>query len=307
MQPVLGEFVIGDFMLTLRAYSTFYTLAWIAGPLLATLAARAFGLPWRRALGVYAVALVVGIAGARLLDLFVAWDFYAEDPARILALRFQGFSLYGGLALAAIAAVGLARLWHLPLWRLADSAVPGLVAGIVLMRTGCFLNGCCFGIPTDLPWGVTYPAGSIAWAEQLAHGTGGILGTALGIVRPVHPTQLYEMLAALLLGLLAWGLSKRTPPGAPFLAFALGFTLFRLGNGFLRWQLSVISAPAWFYPAFYGTLACVLAALLVWRLRAHDDAAGVFPAASSGRRGRAPTPAGDSLPGQESRARGRSS
>jgi len=283
MHPVLGQVVFGDVVLTLRAYSTFYMLAWIAGPLVATLAARTAGLPWRRALGVYALALVVGIAGARLLDLFVAWDFYVSDPTRILALRFQGFSLYGGLALAALCAFGLARLWRLPLWPLADCAIPGLVTGIVLMRTGCFLNGCCFGIPTDLPWGVTYPPGSIAWAEQLAHGTGGIMSTLLGMVQPVHPTQIYEMLAAVALGLLAWRISKRTPPGVPFLTFALGFTLFRLGNGLLRWQLSVISAPGWFYPTVYAALACVLAALLVWRLRAHDGAAEDSPAAPSER------------------------
>ena len=281
MHPVLAEFSIGgDVVLTLRAYSTFYALAWVAGPLVATLAARAAGLPWRRALGVYAVALVAGIVGARLLDFFVAWDFYAEDQARILALRFQGFSLYGGLALAALSALGLARFWRLPLWPLADSAVPGLVAGIVLMRTGCFLNGCCFGLPTDLPWGVTYPAGSIAWGEQLAHGTGGLISAMFGIVQPVHPTQIYEMLAVLLLGLLAWRLAQRTPPGVPFLAFALGFTLFRLGNGVLRWRLSVISAPVWFYPAFYSALACALAALLLWRLQKRDGAVGDSPGPS---------------------------
>jgi phosphatidylglycerol:prolipoprotein diacylglycerol transferase len=135
------------------------------------------------------------------------------------------------------------------------------------MRTGCFLRGCCYGLPTDLPWGVTFPAGSPAWSQQLLQGMTGILGF-MGVTRPVHPTQLYEMGGAVALGLLAlWLMRRKAADGVPFLSFSLGFTLVRLGNGFLRARQEVITAPEWFYPVFYIALAGILVGMLVARLR----------------------------------------
>ncbi len=277
MSPVLLRFEFGGSEVVFGAYSTFYTLAWVAGLALAVAFAAHRRLPWRRVATVYGIALVGGIVGARAFDLVIAGAFYAEDPTRIWRASFQGFSLYGGLAAASIVAVVLARMWRLPVWRLADSAVPGLALGVVLMRIGCFLRGCCFGVPSDQPWAVTYPPGSQAWTYQFIEGRTGILA-AFGHVEPVHPTQLYELLAAVLLAALALWLSRSShvASGIPFLAFALGFTLFRLGNGLLRVRQPVITAPEWFYPVFYLLVICALLALLVGRLRsggrspAHD-------------------------------------
>lgn len=274
MHPVLATFSIGGTEVVLRAYGTFYTLAWVVAVALATVIAWRRGFSWWRALVTFAGALAVGIIGARLLDVAVNWGYYAEDPSRIYGFAFRGFALYGGLILALVAGALLARAFRLPLWRLADGAVPALVAGIVLMRTGCFLNGCCFGTVTSLPWGVTYPVGSPAWAWEVATGQTGILGFA-GLVKPVHPTQLYEMIAAVVLGSFSvWLLRRRDksgaprgPSGVPFLAFALGFTLFRLGNNFLRARLLTIATPVWFYPVLYTVIGVGLAGLIVWRVR----------------------------------------
>ena len=150
MRAELIRLTLGGSEHVLRAYGTFYALAFVLSPLLAAWVASRRGLGGRRALIVYAGALASGILGARALDLFVAGGLYAEDPSRIWGLSFTGFSLYGGLVLATLAAIALARALRQPVWRLADSAVPGLVLGLVLMRVGCFLNGCCFGRITDL-------------------------------------------------------------------------------------------------------------------------------------------------------------
>jgi phosphatidylglycerol:prolipoprotein diacylglycerol transferase len=276
MHPILATFTLGGTTVVLRAYSTFYVLAWVVATVLATAVAGRRGISWRRSLATFALALAVGVVGARLLDLAVNWGYYAEDTSRIYDLGFRGFSLYGGLILALITAVLLTRAFRLPLWRLADGAVPALAAGIVLMRTGCFLNGCCFGTATSLPWGVTYPAGGEArgavWAHQLLTGKTGILGLAGG-VRPVHPTQVYEMIAAMLLcGFAVWLLRRRDPSGeprtssgVPFLAFALGFTLFRLGDHFLRAKPVTIAVPPWFYPLLYSLIVLGVAGVLIWR------------------------------------------
>lgn len=267
MHPVLLELSVGGARFALRSYGALYAVAWFAAPVLAAWTASRAGAPWRRALTVYALALAAGIVGARVLDLFVAWRYYAEDLGRIWSPSFTGFSLYGGLGIAAVAGIALARARGLDPWRLADAAVPGLVAGIVLMRIGCFLNGCCFGVETDAPWGVTFPAGSPAWRHQLLTGSGGIFGTLAGTVGPVHPTQLYEIGAALLMLVAAIALARRAPDGIRFLTFAAGFTAARWAIYPLRARLSVITAPEWFYPVLYAGLLAVLAALAAVRLR----------------------------------------
>lgn len=261
----------------IQAYGTFMVLAWIAVLALGTLVAWRRGSSWWRVLSTLAIALVAAVIGARLFDLVVNWSFYSEDFSRIYSPGFHGFALYGGLIFAAAAAYGASRALGLSSWHLADSAVPAVTLGIVLMRTGCFLNGCCFGKPTSLPWGVTYPAGSAAWAEQLASGKSGVLGFA-GAVQPVHPTQFYEAAAAVFFCLLALGVLTRRqrgprlrlPPGVVFMIFALGFTLFRLANDFLRAQSPGNAMLLWFNPAIHMVVAAGIAGALFWRLGATD-------------------------------------
>jgi len=274
MHPVLLTFHLSGAQLVLRAYSTFYVLAWVVAVALGTVVAWRRGFSWWRVLITFAIALAVGVGGARLLDLGVNWGYYSEDIGRAYGVGFRGFSLDGGLVLALATALLLSRAFRLPVWRLADSAVPALASGIVLMRVGCFLNGCCFGTITSLPWGVTYRPGSAAWAYQVATGKTGLLGFT-GAVRPVHPTQLYEMIAAVVMCGVAIALMRRrgetgapsAGSGVPFLAFALGFTLFRLGNYFLRARLPTAAGPTWFYPVFYLIVSAGLVGFLVWQLR----------------------------------------
>ncbi|MHB1344793.1 MAG: prolipoprotein diacylglyceryl transferase family protein [Thermoleophilia bacterium] len=56
-----------------------------------------------------------------------------------------------------VAGLALALVMRLPARRLADIGGVGLGLGIAIYRVGCFLQGCCYGRPTDLPWGVRFP------------------------------------------------------------------------------------------------------------------------------------------------------
>lgn len=92
-----------------------------------------------------------------------------------------------------------------------DSFALGLPAMMILVRIGCFLGGCCYGKPTDLPWAVYLHA-----AYR-------------------HPTQLYEALfqAAALAALWRW--RDRMPrPGDLLKAYYFAYALFRFGQQFLR-------------------------------------------------------------------------
>ena len=75
----------------------------------------------------------------------------------------------------------------MPLWATCDAFAPGIAAGQAVGRLGCLLAGCCYGHPTDAPWGVTF-------TNPLAAAN---VGTPLDV--SLHPTQLYESVAALVI------------------------------------------------------------------------------------------------------------
>ncbi len=281
MQPILATFDLGGTAVTLSAYATFVSLAAVVALALGVRAARGLGVGWVAAIAGLGVAVVAGLVGARLLSAVLDWPAYAADPGRIVEVRFRGFALYGGLlAGSAAALVVAARAWRISPARLADRAVVAVVAGIVLIRIGCFLNGCCAGIATDLPWGVVFPprAGAL---DASAPGGFGFLSFAEESA-PVHPTQLYEIAAVLACGALAWALARRgAAPGVPALGFAAGFLAFRAADQLLRVPPPEGGIPAWALPAGYVVVAAAAGAVLWrrWRAAPHGRERMAFAAA----------------------------
>ena len=68
-----------------------------------------------------------------------------------------GLVVYGGLIGAAVGFIMFIRKQRLPLLAMADLVAPCMAIGLALGRIGCFLNGCCYGGETELPWHVTFP------------------------------------------------------------------------------------------------------------------------------------------------------
>ncbi len=263
MWPILATVSLGDATIDVPAYGTFLVLAAVMALALAARGAARLGVSPRAAVAGYSLAILAGLVGARLLDVALDWGPYAQDPGRIIALEPRGFALAGGLAAGLVVTSLAARRWRLSIWSLADSAVPAVAAGIVLMRVGCFLAGCCGGSPTDLPWGVAFPTTGQGIDTQILGGIG-LLGTSDAAV-PIHPTQLYELAAALGCAAIALGLRRRgAAPGVPALAFAASFLVFRAGNQLLRVPSPGATFPD-LLPLAYLVAGCVVAALLVWR------------------------------------------
>jgi len=131
------------------------------------------------------VILILAIVGGRGLFVLTHWSDYQKDLGGIFRIWEGGLMLYGGYILAIAGSIAYVRRTGLRLWKVADAAAPAMALGIGIGRLGCFLNGCCFGLPTNLPWGVKFPAGS--YASYTFPG------------QPIHPAQLYLALAGLAL------------------------------------------------------------------------------------------------------------
>jgi phosphatidylglycerol:prolipoprotein diacylglycerol transferase len=162
--------------------------------------------------------------------------------------------------------------------------VPAVASGLVLLRIGCFLNGCCPGEPTSLPWGVTFPYGSTAWSNQVLSGEGGVLGL-VGNVEPVHPAQLYEAGAAVLWAVVAVWVGRRgAPPGATAMVFATGLLAFRVLNAAIRPDAPGASLPHDLLLAAYAAAAVGSGLVLVLRVRPTRRAPFRIQAAPAGPR-----------------------
>jgi len=94
---------------------------------------------------------------------------------------------YGGLIVAVTVALVYIKRAGLPLWTTCDVFAPGIALGHVIGRFGCFFAGCCFGKQTNVPWAITF-------TDPFAQAN---VGTPLNV--PLHPTQLYEAGAELLI------------------------------------------------------------------------------------------------------------
>lgn len=209
MHPILFQF--GP--LTLYSYGLMIAVGFVVAVGLASRRARALGLPADRIQTLGFVALVSGIVGGRLAYVLLNWEFYRSNLSEILRLDHGGLVFYGGLALGLLGGFLYMRRAGLPLLKTVDLMVPPLVLAHALGRIGCFLNGCCYGTFTDLPWGAAFP-------PELLHR---------------HPTQLYESAVLALFFLALKILERKNPrPGTALLTYGFLYGLWRFGIEFIR-------------------------------------------------------------------------
>jgi phosphatidylglycerol:prolipoprotein diacylglycerol transferase len=184
-----------------------------------------FGLPWPKVLLCLIPVALAAVFGARLWYRIGHWMYFGRWAGSDFQWLWDGGgSLYGGLMLG-IAVGGVAcRILQLDSLRVADAGSLPMFLGIAIVRVGCWQTGCCFGQATDRAWGIIPEINSPAWLYQFANNP----LVALVGAKPVYPTQIFEMMAALIAAACAgramW-LGK--PPGVAALTAILSFTFFR--------------------------------------------------------------------------------
>jgi phosphatidylglycerol---prolipoprotein diacylglyceryl transferase len=198
------------------------------------------------------IAIVSGVAGARLSHVLENWnDYFGADGAGLVAafnISSGGLTYYGGFLGATLVCIAFGIWKRLPLLLSMDIVAPCVMVGLALGRVGCFLNGCCWGQVCTQPWAVTFPYGSPPYEahiderritppaelleSQVVRGqTRLVLRDWHAVQRdqrlrevastqrslPVHPTQLYSTLVASIIGAACLALFLRRPtPGRVF-------------------------------------------------------------------------------------------
>ncbi len=219
MYPEL--FRIGSF--PINTYGVMLALAFLVALYVAARLAARDGLPRERIYDLGLWILLAAIIGSKVLMLWTE-PLYAQNPWRLFSFDFlrSGGVFYGGFIGAVAVAYILVRRYKLPWWLTADAFAPGIALGQFFGRQGCFAAGCCWGEPTTLPWGVEF--------TEAGHA---VTGVPLGI--HLHPTQLYESFAALLIFfLLLWLHKRKIFAGQVILVYAVLYAMTRFAIEFVR-------------------------------------------------------------------------
>jgi phosphatidylglycerol:prolipoprotein diacylglycerol transferase len=136
-------------------------------------------------------------------------------------IGISGLTMLGGILLALIAVAVFCLIKRISILKLGDIMALPLASGIFITRIGCFLNGCCFGKPCNLPWGMVFPLQSPAgYIHQGIH---------------IHPTQLYSSLYGLIILLaLIFAEQKQKFDGLVFFLFFALYGIARFFVDFVR-------------------------------------------------------------------------
>ncbi|MGD8239287.1 MAG: prolipoprotein diacylglyceryl transferase [Armatimonadota bacterium] len=167
---------------TIHAYGVMLTVGFVAGILWMRREGRHKGIGTDVVLDVALWTLLSSVLCARALFVALNWPEFAGSPRDIVWLSRGGLSFHGGV----LGAIGAGSIFavrrKIPFGTLSDIAAPAIPLGYALTRIGCFMNGCCQGFPTDLPW--RYPQAPTTDAYGV-------------LIQPSHPTQIYDSLMSL--------------------------------------------------------------------------------------------------------------
>lgn len=230
------EIDIGN--LTLSSYTILYTLAFFVSSYV-------FWIELKRRREIFKIFILIsltmllsGFAGARAFYILlnVSLRDFLKDPLNIMLS--PGRIYHGGFIFSILVVLLIVKLTKRNFWIIADSAAPALAISISVARIGCFLNGCCLGKPTNLPWGVRF------------------YGIDSSLNLKLHPVQLYESITMLFLFLFLWRIRRKNyPEGYIFSIYLLVWGVERFIIEFLRTTMPI--------PSFSLSVAQVISLVIV--------------------------------------------
>lgn len=152
-------------------------VAFVICTVIAVLLAKKRGIKGDTVIDAALIICIVSILTARLLYVALNWGQYASDPISIIYLRDGGLSFVGGVVGGILTGWLFTKARKISFPDGSDVGAIAVTLGYGIVRLGCLANGCCYGIPSDLPW-------------ALAAGPGSVLR---------HPTQIYSSILGFLM------------------------------------------------------------------------------------------------------------
>ena len=237
MLPVL--FKIGP--LSIHMYGLMIAIGFLLVLYLSQKDALARGYPPKVFSDLAFLLLVIGIAGTRIAHIAMfPQDYSWKDPIGWFAVWRGGLVFQGAIPPTLIFTIWYLRRHKIPFWPACDMMFPYVPLGHAFGRIGCFMNGCCYGKPTDIAWAIPArrvpwdtsltPIGSPAFMDHMSRFSDVTAQSHWS--HAIHPTQLYES-------------------GGLFLLFALMLLMRKYWNPFAGFTMPV-------YFVLYGILRFIV-------------------------------------------------
>jgi len=199
--------------LTVHTYGLFVALGFVSGILVTVKLGKEDGFPPQQVMDMAFIMILWAIVGSRLLYILINFSYYRAHPLDALKIWEGGLVFSGGLVAVAVAMAWYLRRRRLPFWKVGDLWAPALALGQAVGRMGCFMAGCCYGRPTDLPWGIVFSHPHTLAPPNI----------------PLHPTQLYSSFGGFAIFFVLLFLhGKRKFEGQVFLWYLILHSTFRL-------------------------------------------------------------------------------
>ena len=194
--------IVEIFGLKIHAYTAMLQIAFVACTVLAVRDAARLHIPLTAGIGLY--VFFGALIGAKIF-----WILQYAGPGQLWHAFFlweEGLVFYGGLIGGTTGVLLYSWARKLPLRKCSDIVAPQVALGEAIVRVGCFLNGCCWGGVTGVPWAVEFPTHSLPWAQQVKLG---MIPASAPQSLPVHPAQLYMTVSLIVVFLLLAAYSRR--------------------------------------------------------------------------------------------------
>lgn len=244
------------FGIPIRSYGLMMVIGFVIGLRRAIRASQRYKIEASWISDLALIVLLSGIAGARIV--FIALNLNTESFREFFAVWNGGLSFHGALIFGVLAALIYTRIRKLSFLQCADLLSPSVAIGYAFARIGCFMNGCCYGAPTSLPWAIRFRENGI-------------------LTPPSHPTQIYSALASILIFLILTRIEKfsaesehqKANVGLVFISYLGLYSIYRFLIEFLRkgysaqvWLVGITQAQ---WVSLLTIAACGIILLLRYR------------------------------------------
>ncbi len=182
--------------LTLHTYGLFVAIGLVTGIIVTIPIGRSHGIDFQKIMDMGLIIIIAGIIGSRLAYVLINFSYYKTNLMDIVKLWNGGLVFSGGLIAVLLVMLWYARRISHSLWQIGDLWAPGAAIGQAIGRIGCFMAGCCYGRPTDMPWGVVFTDTRCLVPQDM-------LNISL------HPTQIYSSLSGLIIFIILMILSAK--------------------------------------------------------------------------------------------------
>lgn len=242
-------FSIGPF--TIYGYGLMIGIGIIAAYLLTEYRAKKKGLDAEPIFGLTIFSVIGGFAGSKLLYFMTRLPELVNNPS-ILKEVANGWVVYGGIIGGILTAMIYCRIKKMEFLKYFDLALPSVALAQGFGRIGCFLAGCCYGMPTDSWCAITF--------VDSAYAPNGI---------PLVPTQLFSSAFDFFLAFLLIYLSTRLKaPGQVAGFYLVLYSIGRFVIEYFRGDLIRGNVGSLSTSQFISIFTCLVGILLIWGAKA---------------------------------------